>query len=163
MKRVTQDESPKQLELSFPARETPVSTPEVAISPEAARLAPFAPSASVAPVAPKPAVAKPAADQASANIRRGLRVIQGGGQRTQEKLGSRDAVVRVLVEAGADMLLRRISAERAEHIEQRVNHILDLFDQVDAKPALLPLLQKQLDELEVLMSETRANRARRPG
>ncbi|HEY8209728.1 MAG TPA: hypothetical protein VIG99_19710, partial [Myxococcaceae bacterium] len=57
-----------------------------------------------------------------------LRVIQGGGERTHEPLTSRDAVVRVLVEAGADLLLRRISPERAQAIEQEVNEILDLFD-----------------------------------
>lgn len=99
----------------------------------------------------------------AAPARAGLRVIQGGGQRTQEKLGSRDAVVRVLIEAGADMLLKRISSERAEHIEQRVNKILDLFDRVDDSPALMPVLQRQLDDLESLMTETRGLRARRPG
>lgn len=134
MKKKPQGESPDQLELVFPERAVP---------------------------------ALPAADLAVASLegtpRRGLRVIQGGGQREQEGLDSRDAVVRVLIEAGADLLLRRISAERAEHIEQRVNKILDLFDRVDAAPALMPVLQRQLDELERLMNETRAGRARRPG
>jgi hypothetical protein len=90
-----------------------------------------------------------------------FRVIQGGGARTQEPLASRDAVVRVLVEAGADLLLRRISAERADEIQRRVDRILRLFDHVDANPAQLPKLKAQLDELEALMGETRDQRALR--
>ena len=94
-----------------------------------------------------------------------LRVIPGGGQRRQdEPLASRDAVVRVLLEAGADLLLRRISHVRAEEIEGRVDRILELFDRVDAVPALMPVLRRQLDELETLMRETREVRqARRKG
>jgi len=57
-----------------------------------------------------------------------LRVIQGLGQKQQEPLASRDAVTRVLIEAGADLLLRRISSERAEAIEREVDEILELFD-----------------------------------
>lgn len=96
-----------------------------------------------------------------APARPGLRVIQGGGQRTFEPLASRDAVVRVLIEAGADLLLRRISAERADEIERKVDRILRLFDQVDASPMLMPVLQRQLDDLEALMRETRDVVARR--
>jgi hypothetical protein len=91
-----------------------------------------------------------------------LRVIQGGGKRTREPLTSRDAVIRVLVEAGADLLLRRISPERAQAIEQEVNDILDLFDRVDATPGLMPALRRRLDDLEALMGESR-DRRRRPG
>jgi hypothetical protein len=90
-----------------------------------------------------------------------LRVIDGGGQRVREKLASRDAVVRVLVETGADMLLRRISVERAEAIQENVARILDLFDAVDRAPELLPELQRELDGLERLMTETRALRSAR--
>lgn len=90
-----------------------------------------------------------------------LRVIPGGGQRTFEPLTSRDAVIRVLVEAGADMLLRRISVERAEEIQDNVDRILELFDRVDLAPELLPTLQRELDELEALMRETRSIRGRR--
>ncbi|MFZ5471254.1 MAG: hypothetical protein ACOZIN_17665 [Myxococcota bacterium] len=93
----------------------------------------------------------------------GLRLIQGGGQRAQEPLASRDAVIRVLVETGADLLLRRISVERAEEIERNVERVLELFDRVDAVPDLMPALQRQLDDLEALMSETRTKRRRRPG
>ena len=104
-----------------------------------------------------------AAQPATATTR--LRVIPGGGQRRQdEPLGSRDAVVRVLLEAGADLLLRRISSVRAEEIEGRVDRILELFDRVDAVPALMPVLRRQLDELEALMRETReVRRVRRGG
>jgi hypothetical protein len=80
-----------------------------------------------------------------------------------EPLDSRDAVVRVLVEAGADLLLRRISPERAEHIERTVNHVLELFDRVDEVPQLLPVLRRELEALEQLMLETRQRRKRRPG
>jgi hypothetical protein len=89
-----------------------------------------------------------------------LRLIRGGG-RTQERLDNRDAVARVLIEAGADLLLKRISAERAEAIEERVEAVLKLFDRVDRAPALLPELTLRLDELEVLMRETRERRVRR--
>ena len=90
-----------------------------------------------------------------------LRLVKGGGERKQEKLGSRDAVARVLMEAGADLLLRRISSARAEEIERRVDHILSLFDRVDRDPAQMPKLSAALEELEALMTETRAVRARR--
>lgn len=92
-----------------------------------------------------------------------LRVIEGGGARTQEPLVSRDAVARVMMEAGADMLLRRISPERAEEIEQRVDRIFDLFDAVDRQPSLRERLSAELDELESLMRETRETRIRRRG
>lgn len=105
--------------------------------------------------APEPEAPRPAAPS-----RPGLRVIAGGGARVQERLSSRDAVVRVLVEAGADLLLRRISSERAAEIERTVNRVLHLFDRVDQVPALMPVLQRELDDLEALMRETREKRAR---
>ena len=90
----------------------------------------------------------------------GLRVIEGGGQRRQdEPLVSRDAVARVLMEAGVDLLLRRISTARAAEIERKVDRVLDLFDRVDAAPLLMPVLRRHLDELEALMRETRQVRA----
>ena len=92
-----------------------------------------------------------------------LRLVQGEGKRVQEPLASRDAVIRVLVEAGADVLLRRISSERAEEIQDHVDKVLDLFDRVDRTPALMPVLQRELEHLESLMTQTRAVRAaRRP-
>jgi hypothetical protein len=92
--------------------------------------------------------------------RRGLRVLKGGGERRQEKLGSRDAVVRVLVGAGADLLLRRISVERAEEIQNEVDAILGLFDRVDATPALMPVLQRRLEELEAMVAPQSSDRRR---
>ena len=94
-------------------------------------------------------------------LRPGLRVIQGGGEKKEPKLKDRHAVARVLIEAGADVLLRRISAERCEEIEDRVDEILHLFDRVDNEPQAFPLLQARLDALESLMRDTRATRKRR--
>ncbi|MCC6336442.1 MAG: hypothetical protein IT380_20950 [Myxococcales bacterium] len=90
-----------------------------------------------------------------------LKVIQGLGQKKVEPLEDRDAVARVLIEAGADLLLRRISAERAEAIEGQVNEILRLFDLVDHNQLLMPVLKRKLDELEALMRDTRDLRAQR--
>lgn len=89
-----------------------------------------------------------------------LRLINGLGQKTVEPLLTRDAVARVLMEAGADLLLRRISSERAEVIEKQVDEILELFDRVDDNRLLFPVLQKKLDALEALMRETREKRGR---
>lgn len=94
----------------------------------------------------------------------GLRVIRGEGQRRQdEPLTSRDAVARVLMEAGADLLLRRISSARAEEIERQVDRALELFDRVDANPLVMPVLRRHLDALEALMRETRERRSSRRG
>jgi hypothetical protein len=90
-----------------------------------------------------------------------LRLIKGEGQRVEEKLDNREAVMRVLIEAGADMLLRRISPERAEFIEQQVEDVLSLFDRVDREPAAMAELKKKLDDLEGLMRQTRDTRVRR--
>lgn len=95
-----------------------------------------------------------------AHLPGGLRVIEGGGQRRQdEPLVSRDAVARALMEAGVDLLLRRISSERAAEIERKVDRVLDLFDRVDAAPVLMPVLRRHIEELEALMRETRQVRA----
>ncbi|WP_233278296.1 MULTISPECIES: hypothetical protein [Myxococcus] len=91
----------------------------------------------------------------------GLRVIQGEGRRKEEPLASRDAVARALMEAGADLLLRRITPARAQEIERKVDRVLDLFDRVDRAPVLMPVLKRHLDELEALMRETREVRAAR--
>jgi hypothetical protein len=90
-----------------------------------------------------------------------LRLILGSGEKQRPSLDSRDAVVRVLIGAGADLLLRRISSERAEEIRRRVERIMSLFDQVDESPELLPSLKRRLDELESLMRETRRLQAGR--
>lgn len=121
-----------------------------------ARVVPQVPASPRRAAVPEPSSA-PSAPAPSAGPR--LRVIQGEGQRKREKLGSRDAVVRVLLEAGADLLLRRISPERAGEIERRVDRVLHLFDQVDDQPLLMSVLQRQLDDLEALMRETREMQA----
>lgn len=90
-----------------------------------------------------------------------LKVIHGLGQKKIEALSSRDAVARVLIETGADLLLRRISPVRAEAIEGEVEEILSLFDRVDREPQVMAELQKRLDGLEALMRETRERRATR--
>ncbi|MBI3181392.1 MAG: hypothetical protein HYZ28_04555 [Myxococcales bacterium] len=91
----------------------------------------------------------------------GLRLIRGEGAGAPEKLCSRDAVIRALMETGADLLLRRISVERAEEIESNVERILDLFDRTERVPKLLPALRRELDELEALMRDSRAGRFKR--
>jgi hypothetical protein len=90
-----------------------------------------------------------------------LKLIKGQGLRTEEPLDNRDAVARVLIEAGADMLLRRISPERAEYIEQQVEEVLKLFDRVEKEPAAMAQLKVRLDDLEGLMRQTRDQRLRR--
>jgi hypothetical protein len=104
--------------------------------------------------APRASVRAPAA---------GLRLIHGEGRGQPEPLESRQAVVRLLVEAGADLLLRRISAARAGEIQRAVDQVLRLFDAVDATPALMPVLRRELDALEALMTQTRSVRGRRWG
>src|SRR5215471_17695637 len=81
--------------------------------------------------------------------------------RASNSYGSPDAVVRVLIEAGADLLLRKISSQRAEEIRRRVDTVMGLFDRVDGSPQLIPALKRRLDELESLMRETRGLRAGR--
>lgn len=92
-----------------------------------------------------------------------LRLIRGEGARRPEPLQSRESVVRVLVETGADLLLRRISPERAGAIQRSVDQVLRLFDEVDGTPALLPVLRRELDALEALMTQTRQTKGRRSG
>ena len=99
-------------------------------------------------------------DEAPRRPRNALRLIRGEGQRRQESLSSRDAVARVLVEAAADLLLRRISSQRAHAIEKMVEEVLALFDRVDTRPDQMPHLERKLDALETLMKETRDRRRR---
>jgi hypothetical protein len=91
-----------------------------------------------------------------------LKLIQGLGQkRPAEKLVDRNAVARCLIEAASDMLLNRISSDRAEEIEKQVDEILTLFDRVDDNRLLFPVLEKKLNALELLMNETREKKVRR--
>jgi hypothetical protein len=84
-----------------------------------------------------------------------LKVIDGLGQKRPDPLKSRDAVARVLIEAGADLLLKRISPVRAEEIEREVEEVLELFDRVDRDRSVMAELERRLDGLERLMSDTR--------
>ncbi len=166
----TRKDEGAQFELPLFGGEAEVSAgartvPQVPPSPRRAQVAPVTPAAEPTPVSKVAEALQGAASAARpepvqktqsppvAGPR--LRVIQGEGKREREKLGSRDAVVRVLLEAGADLLLRRISPERAGEIERRVDRILHLFDQVDDQPLLMSVLKRQLDDLEALMRETR--------
>ena len=90
-----------------------------------------------------------------------LKVIKGLGQKRPDPLNSRDAVARVLIETGADVLLKRISPARAEAIEAEVETVLALFDRVDDDPKAMAELQKRLDDLETLLRETRDRRVQR--
>ena len=100
------------------------------------------------PEAPKPNQPKSAVA--------GLKLIRGSNRRAEERLNSRDTVIRILIESGVDLLLRRISAARAREIQRAVDEILMLFDQVDSSPERVSLLHQQLDSLERLMNDTRA-------
>jgi hypothetical protein len=140
------------LQLELPFGKVPRATVPSAPAPVVAAKAPEAPVRTVTPISGTPGSSRPP-----------LRVIRGEGRKSQEPLDSRDAVVRVLLEAGADLLLRRISAERAGEIEAQVDKILSLFDEVDSTPALMPKLKRCLDELETLMRETRDHRTVRRG
>jgi len=91
---------------------------------------------------------------------RSLRLIQGEGRGRQDKLKSRDDLARVLVGAAGDMLLKRISAPRANEITKRVEKLLALFDRVDREPLLEPVLRRELDQLEALLRESRAKAKR---
>lgn len=91
---------------------------------------------------------------------RPFRVIQGEGRKQEEPLASPDAVTRVLLETGVDLLLRAISPERAQEIQRRVDRVLLMFDRVDLRPELRDVLQSELDELEDVMRQTRALRRR---
>lgn len=93
-------------------------------------------------------------DQLQLPLQPRLRVIQGEGQARREPLDSRDAVARILIEAGADLLLRRISPERAEAIEHLVEDALALFDKSERSPEYLELLEQRLAELESLVRQT---------
>jgi len=96
--------------------------------------------------------------ESSRQATHGLRLVRGKGEKRPEVLNSRDAVARVLIEAGADLLLRRISVERAEHIERCVDRLLHLFDLAEVQPEQLAVLQAQLEELELLMQESRGRK-----
>jgi hypothetical protein len=83
-----------------------------------------------------------------------LRLIEGLGQPRVERIDSRDAVARLLVKAGSDVLLRRLSPVRAEAIGGAVDEILRLFDRVENEPLFAKVLEGKLSALEQLVRET---------
>src|SRR5260370_39353748 len=91
------------------------------------------------------------ATQGARATRPPLRVIEGEGTRKEPPIVSREGVVHALIEAGADLLLRRISSERAEELRSTVDRIMVLFDRADASPQLMPVLRRALDELADLL------------
>ncbi len=107
------------------------------------------------PIGARPAVREPAPAPITAAAPRGLRVIRGEGKRRDETLRDRNDVTRVLVGAAADLLLKRISPDRAQELARRVAKIMRLFDRVDDEPALMLLLRKELDDLEAIVREGR--------
>jgi hypothetical protein len=94
--------------------------------------------------------ATPRRTPSEAHPSRTFRLIKGGGEGRDETLSSRDDVARLLVAAAADVLLRRITPDRAHDLEERVERVMRLFERVDAEPVLLPVLRRELDELEAV-------------
>ena len=86
----------------------------------------------------------------SSTAERTFRVIRGEGQKREETLHSRDDVVRLLVGSACDLMLKRISPDRAHEIQRRVDRIMRLFDRVPADPVATALLRRELDDLEGL-------------
>lgn len=107
------------------------------------------------PLGARPRTQTPIPGPITATPQRAFRVIRGEGQRRDEKLRDRNDVTRVLVGAAADLLLKRITPDRAQELERRVDKIMRLFDLVDDQPTLMLLLRKELDELEAIVREGR--------
>jgi hypothetical protein len=103
-------------------------------------------------------IGKPVARPAGGSPARPFRVIKGEGQGRDETLRSRDDVARLLVAAAADMMLKRISVERADEIQRRVNRVMRLFDKVDQDPVVMALLRRELDDLEAIWREGQRKR-----
>lgn len=101
------------------------------------------------PPAPRPLSAAPP---------RAFRVIRGEGQKRADPLKSRDDVARMLVGSACDLMLKRISPDRAHEIQQRVDRIMRLFDRVPADPVASALLRRELDDLEKLYREGQEKR-----
>lgn len=90
-----------------------------------------------------------------------LRVIKGEGQKRVEALQSRDDVARVLVGAACDLMLRRITPDRAHEIQRRVDRIMRLFERVPKDPVATALLRRELDELEGIYRDGPQKRVKR--
>ena len=81
---------------------------------------------------------------------RAFRVIRGEGKRRREPLESRDDVAQLLVGSACDLLLKRISPDRAHEIQTRVDRVMRLFDRIGSDPVATALLRRELDDLEQL-------------
>lgn len=99
---------------------------------------------------PPPRVAPPA--------QRAFRVIRGEGKRRDETLKSRDDVARLLVGSACDLLLKRISPDRAHGIQVRVDRVMRLFDRAQDDSVAMALLRRELDDLERLYREGQEKR-----
>lgn len=99
----------------------------------------------LAPFQPPPVVAPE---------RRAFRVIRGEGRGRDETLRTRDDVARLMMASAADMMLHRISPERAYEIEEQVERVMRLFDK--PRSAIIDSqLRLELDDLEALWREGR--------
>jgi hypothetical protein len=89
-----------------------------------------------------------------------LKVISGLGQKQTEPLTSRDAVARLLAQTGAALLLKHVSPERAETINDLVDEVLLLFERVETEPMFIKVLERKLNELESLAEAPKRTRLR---
>ena len=96
--------------------------------------------------------------QPSPPVERTFRLIRGEGQKREEVLHSRDDVVRLLVGSACDLMLRRISPDRAHEIQRRVDRIMRLFERVPADPVASALLRRELDDLESIYRDGQQRR-----
>lgn len=96
---------------------------------------------------PQPPVTAPSTS------RKVFRVIRGEGRKRDETLRSRDDVARLLVASAANMMLQRMSTERAHEIQARVDRVMHLFDLVERDPLAARFLRHELDELEKVWKE----------
>lgn len=107
----------------------------------------------IAPSAPR----EPAIPPVTAPAQRAFRIIKGEGKKRDETLRTRNDVARLLVASAADVMLRRISVDRAHEIETKVERVMKLFDRAD-DPLVQLLLRRELDQLEALWREGQEKR-----
>ncbi len=89
-----------------------------------------------------------------------LKVISGLGQKKAEPLDNRDAVARLLAQTGAALLLKHVSPERAETINDLVEEVLVLFERVETEPMFVKVLERKLGELESLVQTPKRGKLR---
>lgn len=89
----------------------------------------------------------------AAPAQRSFRVIKGEGKKRSETLKTRDEVVRLLCAAAADVMLHRLTPDRGNEIQKRVDKIMRLFDRPADDLVARELLRRELDELEKVYRE----------